>query len=304
MTLPTQYQRRPDPIATAKPWVTTALLLLCLFAYFQCASHGLLWLKSSSFVPGKYVLFQMQHRFVPLLQMMFWATFAQANFWQLLGSCYFLWVFGSLVELRLGLLRYLFLVALSIYGGWAMLAWEAGVHTYGLYVGPGLLTASVIGAYMIFFPEKKINAAGSIGRSTRFFKNEPDPDPREAFGVSPWAIIGAFVVYELVMYFFLGTMHPQFEPMRWLSGLAAFVLGLLTSGALVASAAGGMTGNPLQILAIQRYQQLRSLDISHDEAIEGTARLMSVPVEQVKAWVSKGGGPLPGGPLPQAPQSR
>jgi membrane associated rhomboid family serine protease len=264
--------------------------------FYQSASHGpgaALWLKTSAFVPGKYDLYKLQSEYLPMVNMMFWSTFCSGNIWQMLGNAYFLWVFGSLVELRLAPGKYLTLVGVCIFGSWIIQAYEAGLTSSGLYLGPGLLTAALIGAYMVFFPEKKINPGGSIGRSTRFFKNEPDPDPSAGFGISPWWIITAFVAFQVGMHFMLNSMPVHYDNMRLVAGVGAFILGLVTCAILVALAAQGVQGNPLKILAIQRYRALRALDFGHEEAVEGTARLMCCPVEQVKVWIAKGSGALP-----------
>src|SRR5262249_42645857 len=146
---------------------------------------------------------------------------------------------------------------------------------------------------LIFFPEKKINPGGSIGRSTRFFRNEPDPDPSAAFGVSPWWLLGGFVVYQVAIHFVLMNMAVHFDNMHILAAIGAMAVGLASCALMVVSAAQGVSGNPLKILAVERYRQLRALDLSHDEAVDGTARLMSCPVEQVREWIAKGSGSLP-----------
>lgn len=294
MPLPNEFiRRKSDPVAPVKPWITGFMLILSLILFYQASSHGMLWLKYTAFSPGKFELFRLQHQYLPILNMMLWATFAPVNTWHLFGNAYFLWVFGSLVELRLGTGRFLALVLIAILGGWIMQAYEAGLMSYGLFIGPGLLTASIIGAYLVFFPEKKINPGGTIGRSTKFFKNEPDRDVTAAFGISPWWLITAFVVYQVAMHFILAKMPVGFDNMHLISAIGAFLLGLASCALMVASAAQGVSGNPLKILAVQRYRQLRALDIGHEDAIEGTAKLMSCPVDQVKQWITKGGGALP-----------
>lgn len=298
MSVPHQYIRKPDVVAPVRPWITILILVLCLFMFYQFSSRDMLWLKWSAFAPAKFTLFYSQGKYLQLLGAMFWPTFCQASIWQLIGNAYFLWVFGSLVEVRLGFVRYLCLVLLGIFGGWTMLSYEVGLKSYALFIGPAILTCTLIGAYMVFFPEKKISPGGTIGRSTRFFRNERDPDPSESFGVSPWVILTAFVAYQILMHFLLAAMPVHLDNIRVTPAIVAFLAGLVTSAAMVTIVTGGASTNPLRSMVVQRYQQLRALDLTHDEAIEGASRLMSVPSEQVKQWVSKGGGPLP-----QTPQT-
>jgi len=293
MPLPAEYVRKREVATPVTPWVSATMLIIMLFLLYQSQGHGLLWLKFNSFCPGKFDLYLTQHQYWPMINNMFFAAFCPANIWAMLGNAYFLWVFGSTVELRLGTSKYLSLIAVCLFGGWLIQAYAAGFTSQGLFVGPSLLTAGVIGAYMIFFPEKKINPGGSIGRSTKFFKNEPDPDPSAAFGVSPWWLLIAFVAYQSFIHFMLWNLPVRFDNMTIVAGVGTFLTGLASCGILVAAAAHGVSGNPLKILAIQRYRQLRALDLSHDDAVDGTARLMSCPVEQVREWIAKGSGALP-----------
>ena len=275
------------------PWVTIGLLALLFYMYFQFVCHGLLWLKVNSFCPEKCYFFWLQQSYLPLASMTFWSTFCSANIWHMLGGAYFLWVFGSTVELRLGLQRYLVLVVMSWLGSWLIVSLDAGLASSGLYIGPGFLTAGIIGAYLLFFPEKKINPGGNIGRSTSIFKHEPDEEPAAHFGISPWWLLISFVFFEVAMHFILTNMSVQFDNLRFVPTVGAFLLGLVSCALLVAQASRGRAGNPLTVLAVQHYRHLRTLDLGHEESLEGTAKLMSCPVEQVRVWVSKGGKVLP-----------
>jgi hypothetical protein len=160
------------------------------------------------------------------------------------------------------------------------------------FIGPGLLTAAVIGMYLNFFPVKKINPGGQI-KSYRLFRDEKDPNPAEAFGISPWWLVVAFVAFEIAMNFSMKDLSVKFSTMTVMSGFSALLCGFVLAFLVVVAATGKLQGNPLKGLAVQRYQQLRKLDMTHDQAITAVSRLLSVPQEQVKQWVSSGGGPLP-----------
>jgi membrane associated rhomboid family serine protease len=300
MPSPHEFIRKPAQVDPVKPWITAFMLLTMVYMFYTESQHGMLWMKMTAFAPGKFQLYNLQQQYVPMLSMMFGATFCPANIWLMLGNAYFLWVFGSLVELRLGLGRFLCLAVFAMIGGWVIQAYEAGLMSTGLYLGPGLLISSVIGSYLVFFPEKKINPGGTIGRSTKYFKNEPNPDPSASFGISPWVIIGAFIAYQVLCHFVLAKMTVHFESMSLPAAFGAFVLGMVSCAILVASASRGISGNPLKILAIKKYRQLRALDFSHEESIIGTSRMMSCPEEQVRKWIAKGSGALPQAPSEQA----
>lgn len=286
------YKVLDEAVQPVKPVITTVLVLLCLWGFYEFTLHGLLWAKNGALSGGKF-MFQLEHgEFVKMLTMMFWATFVQTSLWSFLANIYFIWVFGSLLEPRLGTLRYLTLVLAGIFGGWYLMALDIGKTSQFVFLGPGLVTCALIGGYLIFFPEKKINPGGQL-RSYKIFKNDKDPDPAKGFGISPWVIIAVFIAYQILMYHLLTNTPYSFANMKVLPAIETFILGNLVALALVMMATASFGGHPLRRLAVQRYQQLRALDMTHDQAIQGSARLLSVPEEQVKAWVAKGGGPLP-----------
>jgi len=44
----------------------------------------------------------------------------------------------------------------------------------------------------------------------------------------------------------------------------------------------------LQVQAVLQYKELRALDMNHKQAVEGTAKLLGVPLDIVKDWIAKG----------------
>lgn len=229
---------------------------------------------------------------------MCWSTFTQANIWQLLGNAYFVWVFGSTLEVRLGSLRFSILVLASIFVGWYLLGLSIGTKSSSLFIGPGLLTCGIIGGYLIFFPEKKINPRGNLDHSYRIFKDEPTPNPADSFGISPWIILLAFIVYQIAMHFILNHMSIRFDVIQILPAFETMILGSTITFLMVSISTRSYQGDPLKRLAIQRYKQLRGLDLSHEEAVKGAARILAVPPEQVEQWVTKGGNAILSGPTP------
>jgi len=284
-------KRAEQQISPAAPVITFGLLVLCLWSMYELSVHGMLWVKMHSFSPS---LFASGQNSLPSnLLMMFWATVCQYNFWHFFGNCYFIMVFGSTLETRLGPLRYLLLVLLSMFGGWLILGQETGAGTAIRYVGPGLLTTGLVGAYLNFFQEKKISPGGSLVRTHRIFHEKRDPNPAESFGISPWIIVLAFVIFQVAMHFVVSRSPLNLDTLRLLPALAVLVIGLVTCTVLILAATSHIEGNPLKRLAVQRYQQLLALDMTHEQAVQGAARLLSLPPEQVRNWISKGGGPLP-----------
>lgn len=281
-----------ETLPEVRPWVTVFLVLMCLWGFYEYSSHGVLWAKNHGFSLSQYI-YQLDRRaYVDMLRMMFWSTFVQLNIWHFIGSIYFLWVFGSTVETRLGCLRFLLLTVVCIFGGWYLLAQHVGSVSEYTFVGPGLLTSGIIGGYLVFFPERKISPGGAIRRSYRIFHDEHTPDPTESFGVSPWIVLLAFVAFETLTHFVFTARLIGFDSISLVPALEVFGTALIVSLLLVMSATHAMQGHPLMLLAMRKYRQLRALDMTHDEAILGTARMLCVPPERVKEWIARDPGTL------------
>ena len=286
------YQVLDDAVKPVKPVVTTMILLLCLWGFYEFTVHGLLWAKNGAFSAGKFY-YQVEHgEYLKMITMMFWSTFVQTSLWSFIANIYFIWLFGSTLEPRLGTIRYLMLVLACMFGGWYLIGLDIGRASQYVYLGPGLVTCGIIGGYLIFFPEKKISPGGQL-RSYKIFKNEKDRNPAEAFGISPFIVIALFIAYQVALHHFMTNTPYNIANMKVVPAIETFILGNLLALGLVMMATANVGGHPLRRLAVQRYQQLRALDMTHDQAISGSARLLSVPEEQVKTWVARGGATLP-----------
>ena len=281
-----------DEIVPVKPAITGVLLIMCIWGLYSVSSGStaVSHMRELSFNPGEFVFRMSEGKYLEVLRSMVGATFYQLSPWQFFGSAYFIWVFGSNVETRLGNGRFLLLVLICLVAGWAILGYTVPADPPVVFIGPGLLIASLIGAYSVFSSEKKINPGGTWLESRyKIFRNEPDPDITEGYGISPWAIFVAFVAFNVAMHFISGTGEAQIETLAVVPGLASMVLGLLVCFIIVLVASGGAQGNPLQRLALQKYRHLRKLDLTHEQAVHGAARLLCVPVEKVRGWIGKGG---------------
>ncbi len=289
-----KYQKKPREISAVRPWLTAVLLLMCLWGFAQVAANGLLHAKDNAFCPGKFLYLYQSGNFIEILRNMLLATFYQLNIWQFLPGVYFLWVFGSTVETRLGTGR-LFIVVLScLVGGWMILGFSLESEPESFFIGPGLLTAGLIGAYLNFFPERRINPAGAFLDSRyKIFKNEPPLDLTEGFGIPPWVLIAAFIAFQVIAHFLMGRMSTEFDTARVMPALITALVGLAVTAGLIFLATAGGSGNPLERLARQKYKELRKLDLTHEQAVVGAARLVSVPPEKVRFWVAKGQQQLP-----------
>lgn len=303
------YKKPVQELTPLKPWLTMLMVLGCLWAYYDSTAGGLLSSKMHAFSADRYSYFMDSKNFPQLLSMMFSATFSQASFpnpdtlhaivniTQMVLSMYFLWVFGSTAEIRLGYLRYLLVIVSSTIAGWVLLGYEIAGINAPLYLGPGILTAGIVGAYMNFLPEKKISPGGSIGRTYKIVSTTPPPDPSSHFSVSPWTLFVLFGMWQLILHFFiLAHIAPPFDNIRVLPAIAAAATGFVVALVAIMMATIKEEGHPLQRLTILQYHELRNMDLNHEQSIVGAARLMSLPEESVKKWLQTAKSKLPPAP--------
>jgi membrane associated rhomboid family serine protease len=298
-----EIKRAKASLEPITPIVTILLLVLCFVGFTMSIGQPASWLTKQAFSIARFDSYFNQGDFFSLGQMMFWATFTPLSVWQLLIGAYFLWVFGSTTEERLGSMRFFLIVFLCWLAGWVFLSFDSGVSRETLFISPSLLTAGLIGGYLIFFPEKKMQAAVPMHKYTyRIFKQEASQDPRELYGINPWLVLGAFVAFQIGMQIYMHGISlleldlkgawTNFDLMRPLAAMGAFLVGFAVSLTVVVGATKTVEGNPLKSLAWMKYRQLRKLDMSHDQAVKGAARLLAIPEEQARDWIGSGlGGP-------------
>ncbi len=274
-------------LAITRPAVTIFLIGLCLVVYFLSTSHGTSWIKDHSFTRDYFFDCLYLHQYWNLLVRLFWATFCQLTPWQLLANLYFLWIFGTILETRLGHLRYLIMVLICTLAGWSMLAVNQPLDSPVLYLSPGLMIFGLLGGYLNFLPEKKLSATGSIKQDYRIFNKEPVPDPIDYFSVSPWWVFSGFAICQTGLYFLMFYSSLHAANMRPLPALWTMVIGFLCARLLVMQSTGKIEGHPLHKLVVARYKELRKLDMNHEQSIHGAAILLSVPSDKVRKWVTE-----------------
>src|ERR1051326_1861146 len=123
--------KEAEIIQEVKPLVAITLVIICVISFYEFSSHSqsMYWLKHEAFDPGKLLYWWSKHNWnetLGIANMMFWSSFSQASFGQFVGNIYFLWVFGSTLETRLGNGRLLTLVLASLFLDWVVLTWTLG----------------------------------------------------------------------------------------------------------------------------------------------------------------------------------
>lgn len=268
------------------PWTTILLVLLCIVGFYQSQSDGPQYLNTHAFNCEKYfqtesILDQVQYCLFP--------TFCQLNLLTLMANVYFIWIFGSQIELRLGNALTAVIVFVSIIAGWISLAQTLGPISLPLFVGPSFLICALLGGYLILMPGKKTNPLGSASRYTyRIFARETKMDPLEHFGYSPWLFVIACVAYLVITHLYLGKTESMFDILRPLPCLIDLIIGLVMTITLVMMITQSVETNPMRALARSRYKELRALDMTHAMSVQGTALALGVPKEKVEEWLGTG----------------
>lgn len=291
----------------SKPILTIMLMLGCV-GIFVLASGTKIepWLADNSFQPIKAIDLFSEHDFAKLGSVLATCNFATLNLWQLLLSVYFIAAFGLVTEKILGTARFLMLILAGCTIPWAVLAWDITHFSFTIlpwehvykgslyFFGPTLLIFTIVGAYIVVAPEKKVKFAERRSRARGEIFNSARARPiTEKFGLKPRTFVIAFFAvsfaYHVALSFF---WNGAYSSTTLLSSLTGLVLGYAFASALVASSVDTFQDSPLKRKALKHYQELMALDIGSADAIRGTSQALGLPIEQVTAWVASGKGKM------------
>jgi membrane associated rhomboid family serine protease len=236
-----------------------------------------------------------------------WAmgNFVAISLWQMIASTYFMWLFGVVVEKRLGPGRYALLLLLGSTFPWLLQMWDATRSPLFLmpgdnpvkfeicYIGPTVVTFAIMGAYMVLAPPQKRDLGGGMPRPRgEIFRKTQDKPVTEKIGLNPWTFIILFIVYALSLHFALSLLYKGFDSAGIYACLLATGIGYGMAYTLLQSAVESFKDGPMKLEAIRRYNELLDLDVKSDDAIKGAARAMGLPADQVRAWVAQNKGRL------------
>lgn len=214
------------------------------------------------------------------------STFASIDRWQVVGNCYFLYVFGAGLEQRIGPPRFMLLVLLSLVLPWPFVLFEAGkMGLNACFFGPFFLLCTMLGATFVFPPERKINTEWFKSARGNIFATEPRADMTAKYQYKPTFFMMLFIAYEGFMYWYMGQTHPALKIAGIVPGVAALMTGYVLVSALVWSATGSLKDGPLRLMAVKMYNDILKLDVGHDMAIRGTSMALGLPPERVKEWI-------------------
>lgn len=310
--LPYKTLEPPPP----KPLVTVLVgLTMVLMTYMAASASKFDWIAKSAFTAGHMADLLRANDFGGLLSMMSYASMVQFSVWIWPFNAFFLWVFGYVVEKRLKSLHYMVLVAIIMVTGWVAVYTQAIATPSKMYVGPSMMLFGLLGAYFAYFPKRENKIQQWTKNPTEIFRNEKEPTTEERYWVSPWMYVIAFVAYQILLQVclnvdkdviierthmsFLGPAHNylfgklEVFPSAFQPVAAIINIGV---GYAVASVLPMFTvavkpkrpGGKLQLVVIQHYKELRTLDMTHDQACEGAAKFASVPLDIARDWIAKG----------------
>jgi membrane associated rhomboid family serine protease len=133
------------------PLVTYILIALNVLFFFVELSGGEAFIMKWAFVPERFLANPMAE--FPTL---FTSMFMHAGWVHLGGNMLYLWIFGDNVEDRLGHIKYIiFYLICGIAATFAQLAFNTTSNVPNL--GASGAIAGVLGAYILMFPQGKVN---------------------------------------------------------------------------------------------------------------------------------------------------
>lgn len=303
-----------------KPVLTLLSIFICMFvvgdpgkgwAYHQ-------WCSEHSITAQKFFSLMEKNDFVAIVLMCFQATAAQLGPFAFALNSMFWWIFGTVVEKKLVSWRYPVFLLIGLVGSWALLVYEVGPFAPSQrFISPIIFLMYVLGAYLVFKPKKPFKPQEWKPPSWKVFQNEDAAERRLRVPyVSPWIYVGLFLAYALLLQSLasmsakdvIDATHIQLAGqirslimgtvtagsiliLRPIPAVYAALLGVLSAyilQSIVFKAKFRRDAGDLQMQAVLQYKELRALDMNHKQAVEGTAKLIGVPLDIARDWISKG----------------
>ena len=306
-----------------KPLLTLAMMLFCIL---NTGKGDINWLLSHSISADKIMNGLSANNWAALGILSAIAATGQLTFWMMFINILFVWLFGSAIEKKLIIWRYPVFVLVSIIAPSLLLAFSSplGTAAYTQNVfGPTMMTAFLLGGYMVFKPKKPFKPQEWKTPKWKVFKGN-DATQRNRVKV-PWVdptvyIIGfiAWSAIQMVLLTISRQTVVDATHQLWVGNVYAAITGgstsggrflvlqpisfMLTvlSGAVMAYLLVNLSSNvkykraasDMQVQAVLQYKELRALDMNHNQAVEGTSQLIGVPLDVCRDWITKGLQPI------------
>jgi membrane associated rhomboid family serine protease len=197
------------------PLVTYALIVLNVLFFFVELSGGNAFIEKWAFVPSRFLA----NPFGDFLTL-FSSMFMHAGWVHLGGNMLYLWIFGDNVEDRFGHTKFtIFYLLCGLAATFAQLAFSLGSNVPNL--GASGAIAGVLGAYILLFPQGKVNVL--MGRGVipmpalvviglwivlQFFSGIGTvANTADTGGVAYMAHIGGFIAGFVLTFLFRGNLR-------------------------------------------------------------------------------------------------
>ena len=321
----TSAQRKRDLLKPPeiKP-VLTGLILLITIGFVGDPSKGFAydrWVFDHAMTAQKFFTALEKSDMLGLIGGSITATLSQLGPLSFALNAGFLWILGSLCEKTLIAWRYPLYVFLGILGSWAILAYGEFATPTQRFIGPSMFFFYMLGGFLVFKPNKPFKPAEWKKLPWKVYDedNEHDTEKKRMLRlpwVSPWVYVTIFLAYQALLYLvtsmggtelvnvthiglmgnlrrlILGTvLGDTVMVFRPIAAVQACLLGVFMSYILINikfKSKMRREAGEMQMQAILQYKELRALDMNHKQAVEGTAKLIGVPLDVCKDWIAKG----------------
>ncbi len=290
---------RPDIKFETKPVIPmfTALIVFgFVVSYAQTINNFNIWVDTNSFEVTTILTKWKTQQWADLFKLLATATFAQGHWILCVLNSYFIWCFGSSLEQKLGLPRFMMIVLIGVFLPWAFMCYDTlRLQQIIHYFGPALLIATMVGACLVFPPDRKVVFGQMFKPRGEIFRKDEETDITAKYAFDPKKYLAIWVLYEVAAHAWVTRMVPilpkefnsDVDTVRLIPILLAVAAGYGLVSLAVYSATGSLKEGPIKLMAIKRYNELLKLDVSHEEALLGTAFTLGLPQERVKDWVQK-----------------
>lgn len=306
-----------------KPVLTVVLMLICMFN--TSAKGDFNWFLQHNIAADK-VMNGLQSGALPaVITLSILAFTAQMTLWTMPLNILYIWLFGSNTERKLISWRYpvfvlMALVVPAILLGVTNTAGTAG-YTQKIF-GPTLMTCFLLGGYLVFKPKKPFKPQEWKTPKWQIFNKDTNTNKMVKIPfVNPNVYLGGFAMWSLLQMYLLSTSRQDIVSQTgqlWIGNIYAALtggsvnsnsfqvlqpiaaIGSVLAGALMAYVLVSITGSvkykrsasDLQVQAVLQYKELRALDMTHAQAVEGTSKLIGVPADICRDWINKGLQPI------------
>lgn len=200
------------------PVVTYILIVVNILFFFLEMANGEEFITKWAFIPSRFLANPIEN--IPTI---FTAMFMHAGFAHIVGNMLYLWIFGDNVEDRFGKIKYfIFYLVCGIAATFSQMLFNSSSSVPN--VGASGAIAGVLGAYIVLFPQGKVNVM--VGRSItqmsalivigmwfvlQFFSGVASTASTtgDSGGVAYMAHIGGFIAGLGLTYLIRGTESSQ-----------------------------------------------------------------------------------------------